>query len=123
MPTPTASLIMVNIDCAAPAPLARFYADLLGWEVTHSQDEYAMVSDGSTSLGFGRVEDFKAPPWPDDTSDKRFHLDFYVDDVDQAVAFCEKRGGTVPDFQPGEGRWRVLLDPDGHPFCLCPRPA
>jgi hypothetical protein len=20
--------------------------------------------------------------------------------------------------QPGDGRWRVLLDPAGHPFCL-----
>jgi hypothetical protein len=23
-----------------------------------------------------------------------------------------------PDHQPGGDRWRVLLDPAGHPFCL-----
>ena len=27
-------------------------------------------------------------------------------------------GGSEPDFQPGDGRWIVFLDPAGHPFCL-----
>jgi hypothetical protein len=27
-------------------------------------------------------------------------------------------GAAKPDFQPGEDRWRVLLDPAGHPFCI-----
>ncbi len=32
-------------------------------------------------------------------------------------------GANQPDFQPGAGRWRVLLDPDGLPFCLSAGPA
>jgi len=27
-------------------------------------------------------------------------------------------GATTPEYQPGE-TWRVMLDPAGHPFCLC----
>lgn len=30
-----------------------------------------------------------------------------------------KVGGAIkPDFQPGEGRWTVLADPEGHLFCI-----
>lgn len=116
-----AELIMTTIDSADPVTLGAFYAELLGWDVLHSQDEYSMIGDGHTALGFGRVDGYVPPAWPGEPTEKQFHLDFYVDDVDEAAAFCAKRGATVPDFQPGEGRWRVLLDPDGRPFCLCPR--
>ena len=48
----------------------------------------------------------------------RFHLGLQVDDVDQAVERLCALGASQPDFQPGDGRWRVLLDPDGQPSCL-----
>jgi len=114
----TAGLIMVNLDCADPARQAAFYAAVLGWDVTHSQDEYAMISDGKTSIGFGRVEGYKPPAWPDTTAEKRYHLDLGVADLAEAEKRCHELGATTPDFQPGEN-WRVLLDPDGQPFCLC----
>ncbi|MDA8368857.1 MAG: VOC family protein [Nocardiopsaceae bacterium] len=116
----TATLAMVNIDCGDPRALAAFYADILGWTVLHSQDEYAMIGGEGASIGFGRVKGHRAPSWPGEANDKRFHLDFYVDDLDQAEKYCRGRGATTPDFQPGE-HWRVLLDPDGHPFCICLR--
>ncbi|RJL36157.1 VOC family protein [Bailinhaonella thermotolerans] len=111
---------MVSLDCGDPAALARFYAQVLGWEVTHSQDEYAMItSPDGVSLGFGRVEDYQPPRWPDPSSPKRFHLDFYVDDLDKAQERCVELGASVAEFQPGGDRWRVLLDPAGHPFDIC----
>jgi predicted enzyme related to lactoylglutathione lyase len=116
----TASLIMFNIDCADPRELARFYGELLGWEVTASEDEYAMVSDGHSSIGFGRVEGYAPPAWPDTDSTKRYHLDLRVDDVDAAEKACHALGAATPEFQPGGEGWRVLTDPAGHPFCLCP---
>lgn len=116
--TEIAKLAMVNLDCANPPRQAEFYARVLGWEVTHSQDEYAMVSGAGTSVGFGRMEPYAAPKWPDPDNGKRFHLDLHVDDLDKAEQQCLDLGATKPDFQPGE-RWRVLLDPDGQPFCLC----
>lgn len=119
--TAIATLAMVNLDCAEPRALAEFYHGVLGWEVTHSEGEYAMISDGTTSIGFGRVDGFKPPRWPDEDAGKRYHFDLYVDDVDKAEALCRELGATLPDFQPGGERWRVLIDVAGHPFCLCPR--
>jgi catechol 2,3-dioxygenase-like lactoylglutathione lyase family enzyme len=116
-----ASLAMVNIDCADPKASAAFYGGLLGWDVTHSDDEYAMISDGNGSIGFGRVDGYRAPNWPDEQSGKRFHLDFMVDDLGPAEKASQALGATTPQFQPGGERWLVMLDPAGHPFCLCVR--
>ncbi|HEV7961161.1 MAG TPA: VOC family protein [Actinoplanes sp.] len=118
-----ASLAMINLDATDPARLAGFYSQVLGWEVTHSADDYAMISDGSTSVGFGRVPGYSAPGWPDETAPKRYHLDFYVDDLDKAEEQALALGASKPDKQPNADGWRVLLDPGGHPFDICPRPA
>jgi predicted enzyme related to lactoylglutathione lyase len=121
--TGIATLAMFNLDCDDPPALAEFYHQVLGWEITHSQDEYAMISDGSTSLGFGKIDGYQPPRWPDPSSPKRFHLDLYVDDLDKAAARCVELSGAKADFQPGGDRWVVLTDPAGHPFCICPQPA
>ena len=118
--TGIANLIMITLDCPDPAALAAFYHKVLGWEVTHSEAEYAMITDGSTSIGFGRVDDYQPPAWPN-SGTKQFHFDLGVDDFDKAEELCLSAGATKPDFQPGGERWRVLIDPAGHPFCLCPR--
>jgi predicted enzyme related to lactoylglutathione lyase len=118
-----AALSLVNIDSADPARLARFYAAALGWEVTYSDDSYGMVEGNGIKIGFGRIEGFRPPQWPDEAGAKRFHLDLQVDDLDEAAERLCAIGASQPDFQPGAGRWRVLLDPDGQPFCLNPRPA
>jgi catechol 2,3-dioxygenase-like lactoylglutathione lyase family enzyme len=115
-----ANLIMVDLECADPAALAEFYHQVLGGDVAHSQDEYAVITDGSTSIRFGRVDGYEAPGWPDSAAPKRYHLDLRVDDVAKAVERCLELGAGKPEFQPGGDRWTVLTDPDGHPFCLCP---
>jgi catechol 2,3-dioxygenase-like lactoylglutathione lyase family enzyme len=113
---------MVTIDAPDPGKLADFYSALLGWEIAHRGEDYAMLSaEGSAPIGFGRVENYQAPAWPDPASPKQFHLDFYVDDLDVAEKEALALGATKPEFQPGE-RWRVMLDPAGHPLCLCLRP-
>lgn len=121
--TAIASLAMINLDCADPRALAEFYHGVFGWEITHSEDEYAMVSDGQTAIGFGRVEGFAPADWPGESTPKRYHLDLYVDDLDKAETACQELGATRPDEQPGGDRWRVLLDVAGHPVCLCLRAA
>src|SRR5687768_15463082 len=106
-----ATLIQFTIDCDDPARVAKFYADITGWEVTHSQDEYAMISDGTSSIGWGKIDAHTPVGWPDESAPKRFHLDFYVDDLDKAEAQCLELGATKPATQPDPARWRVLLDP------------
>ena len=114
----TATLSMLNIDCADPTRLAQFYAAALGWEVTYSDDNYGMVEGNGIKIGFGRIEGFRPAQWPDEAGVKRFHFDLQVNDLDEATEILCGIGASQPDFQPGAGRWRVLLDPDGQPFCL-----
>jgi predicted enzyme related to lactoylglutathione lyase len=119
----TATLSMINIDCADPARLAEFYATAFGWEVTFSDATYGMVEGDGVKIGFGMVEGFQPAKWPDESATKRFHLDLQVDDLDSASKWLCGLGASEPAFQPGVDRWRVLLDPEGQPFCLSPRHA
>ncbi|MET0426551.1 MAG: VOC family protein [Actinoplanes sp.] len=115
-----ATLAMLNLDAADPAAQAAFYSQVLGWEVLHTSDDYAMIGDGTTSLGWGRVSGYSAPGWPDQAAaPKRYHLDFYVDDLDKAEEQALALGATKPAGQPTPDRWRVLLDPSGQPFDIC----
>jgi len=49
-------LVWVDIDCAQPPVPAEFYHQVLGWDVLTGFDEYAVISDGSSSIRFGRVD-------------------------------------------------------------------
>lgn len=113
-----AALKMVSLDSSDARRDAQFWATVLGWEIAHAQDEYAMVkgADGA-ALGFGLVEGYQAPAWPNPNGTKQFHFDLAVDDIEAAAGRCIELGATQPAEQPGE-TWRVLLDPSGHPFCL-----
>jgi predicted enzyme related to lactoylglutathione lyase len=109
---------MITIDAPDASALARFYADLLELDVMHEGDGYAMIGRaGTTPIGFGTDPNFSAPTWPDD-GHKQFHLDLAATDPAATVARALELGATRPDHQPGEGRWTVLLDPAGHPFCV-----
>ena len=115
---PIATLKMVTLDSSDAPRDARFWSSVLGWEVAHQQDEYAMLTGpGGIALGLGVVPDHEPPGWPNERGTKQFHLDLAVDDIDAAAQQCVDLGATLPDEQPGE-TWRVLLDPSGHPFCL-----
>ena len=117
MTEPMARLAMVTLDCRDPRASATFWSRMLGWEVAHAEDEYAMLTGPSHALGFGRVADHQPPTWPNEGGTKQFHFDLAVDDLDRAQEAAVALGATVADPQPGE-TWRVLLDPAGHPFCL-----
>ncbi|MFI8566126.1 VOC family protein [Rhodococcus sp. NPDC078407] len=115
--TPVATLKMVTLDCADPEVSAAFWSSLLGWSVVHAEKEYAMLQGPSSALGFGRVDDYQPPTWPNANGSKQFHFDLAVEDLDAAARAAVELGATLPEDQPGE-TWRVLLDPAGHPFCL-----
>ena len=113
-----AALKMLTLDSSDARRDATFWSAVLGWEVAHAQDEYAMLTGpGGLALGLGTLDDHEQPGWPNEHGTKQFHLDLAVDDLDAGVAVCVELGATIPDEQPGE-TWRVLIDPAGHPFCL-----
>ncbi|GAA1595539.1 VOC family protein [Actinomadura kijaniata] len=117
-----AELAAVSLDCPDPPALAAFYAALTGGKITHDAPEAsAVVLPDGTRLILLRVLDYLPPTWPDGERPQQFHLDFDVDDLDGAEAVVRELGGAKPAFQPNPERWRVMTDPAGHPFCLCPR--
>ncbi|KOG08980.1 MULTISPECIES: VOC family protein [Streptomyces] len=119
-------LTAVTLDCADPMALAAFYHRATGIPLAdRSDDEFAGLRgpDGGLFLGFQRVDDYRPPTWPTQTVPQQLHLDFDVDDLDAATARLVDWGATLAPSQPEADRWRVLLDPAGHPFCLTvPRP-
>ena len=116
-------LTAITLDCADPRALATFYQQATGLElVPESDDDFAGLSgDGGLFIGFQRVDDYQAPHWPDQSVPQQFHLDFGVDDLEEAEEVLLDLGAVKPGFQPGGDRWRVFFDPAGHPFCLALR--
>jgi len=116
---PTATLRGVILDCADPTVLARFYQALTGMPIGFSTDEFVALYGGAgCDLGFQRIDGYQAPQWPGQDLPQQLHLDFGVEDLDVAEKRVLGLGAARPDHQPGGERWRVLLDPAGHPFCL-----
>lgn len=113
-----ARLGAVAVDCTDPGKLAAFYSGLTGWQITYSSADFAAVSGAGIWLTMHRIADHRPPPWPDPAVPKQLHLDFSVDDLDDAEARALALGATKADTQPSPDRWRVLIDPEGHPFCL-----
>jgi predicted enzyme related to lactoylglutathione lyase len=113
-----ARLAMVCLDCAVPGELAEFWSAVLGWDVADTGEDYAMVSGPAFALAFDRVDDYVAPGWPNEHGSKQFHFDLAVGDIEATAARSVALGATRPDHQPAAGRWVVMLDPAGHPFCL-----
>lgn len=109
----------IIFDCADPMALAAFYAKAIGGKVGDADADFAAVDGGPVHLGFQRVNGYRGPGWPNDG--KHAHLDLEVDDLDAARDELVALGAAVPDFQPGDGQWIVLTDPEGHPFCIAGR--
>jgi catechol 2,3-dioxygenase-like lactoylglutathione lyase family enzyme len=110
------------IEAPDAGALARFYSQLLGWPIVHEEPGTAIVapSPESTYLVFQQAAGYEPPVWPPVDGQQRpmMHFDFQVGDLDAAVADAVALGARPSEFQPQENV-RVLLDPAGHPFCLC----
>ncbi|MFG1791225.1 VOC family protein [Nocardia sp. NPDC049149] len=123
--TGIATLATTAIMCDEPVRLARFYAAALDWTVLTAQPEFAWISaeqHSGTGLVFCRSRDYQVPNWPDD--ELPFHIDLYVDSIDDAEQRLIELGATKPAFQPNDyGSLVILLDPSGQPFCISPTPS
>ena len=119
-------LYAVTIDCREPGELAKFYAELLHWVIPYQDEEYACLAAPGTGQGtypgitFQKNPDFVPPVWPEEpeAQQQMEHLDFAVNDLEAAVAHALRCGAAEAREQFSQG-WRVMLDPAGHPFCLC----
>jgi predicted enzyme related to lactoylglutathione lyase len=110
----------VQLEAPDAAALGRFYAALLGWELSsEGGDATVAPADGVAYLGFQTSQTYVRPVWPpvEGTQQITMHLDFEVSDLNEAVAHAMELGAELAEHQP-QTDVRVLLDPAGHPFCL-----
>lgn len=111
----------VYLDTPDARALAGFYADLLGWEIHGADGDDVVMAppDGVAYLGFQTSRSYERPVWPPvgGSQQMMMHLDFEVDDLATATDHAVQLGAKLAAHQPQENV-RVLLDPDGHPFCL-----
>lgn len=118
------------LDAADPLALARFYERLLGWPIIRAEgprpgnppaDGWALLRspDGEEKIEVQWEPNYARPTWPPDPGEQlmMIHLDFGVDDLEQAVQWAVESGATIAGHQPQE-HVRVMFDPEGHPFCL-----
>ena len=133
MERPRTRLAGPVLDAADPVALARFYERLLGWEVVRlegpqagnpSEDGWAMLrsADGLSQLEFQWEPNYVRPTWPSVTDGGQLmmmHLDVGVEDLETGVAWAVECGAIAAAHQP-QPDVRVMLDPEGHPFCLFP---
>jgi|SRR5687768_2773248 len=113
----------VNMDCRDSQAMADFYGKLLGWEIKWRDGTFIILGnpDGGPDISFEPYEDYEPPVWPEQPGEqwKMIHLDMSVDDLEAAVQHAIACGARLADYQ-GRDDIRVMLDPAGHPFCLCP---
>jgi catechol 2,3-dioxygenase-like lactoylglutathione lyase family enzyme len=115
---------VVALDCPDPVALARFYSALTGWPLDppgHS-DGWVQLDppDGrGASLAFQKVSsEYRPPQWPGQDVPQQLHIDFDVPDLDEGEREVLAIGARKHEVQPAPDRFRVYLDPAGHPFCL-----
>ena len=105
----------VSLDCADPAELAEFYLRMLGGHLLWSRPTSVGVQVPGLLLILQRVNNYRPPAWPDAAI---VHLDLTAGHhLDEPVARVVALGARLADPQP-DPRWKVLLDPAGHPFCI-----
>ena len=119
-------LYSFTIDCKDPYELAKFYGVLLQWEAMQIDEDWACVYAPGTGQGgypamlFQRNSEYVPPVWPaePEAQQQMAHMDFAVNDLENAVQHAISCGATVAKAQFSD-HWRVMFDPAGHPFCLC----
>ncbi|MFF8959877.1 VOC family protein [Streptomyces sp. NPDC014894] len=109
----------IVFDCRNPGGLVRFWAALLGGAPVDRSPDWSFVDPpGSPRLAFQRVPEGKAVK-------NRLHLDLDAGDVERAAAEAVTLGATRsgPVRTDSQGRFQVLLDPEGNEFCFVAGPA
>lgn len=120
MSGPSFRLRSVVLGAPDPRALAAFYVSLLGGEVVDDEGGWVVVQlPGGLRLAFQEEADHVPPVWPAVPGEQHMqvHLDIAVDDLAAAPARAVSLGAREAAFQPQDDV-RVMLDPDGHPFCL-----
>jgi catechol 2,3-dioxygenase-like lactoylglutathione lyase family enzyme len=138
--------VQVAIDCDDPARLARFWADVLGYELECPPAGYLSWSEFSRAVGDEPGEEWNAVIDPDGVGPRvlfhrvrehkltknRVHLDVRVGGVratptelrrplvDAEISRLLDAGAThVRTVEDQTDYYAVMQDPEGNEFCIC----
>lgn len=115
---PSVRLAAVALDAIDPLPEAEFWRDLLGLQIIWQNDDFVALRGAAVLITVQRVADHRPPDWPTGEVPKQLHLELAVADLDDGERAAVALGATRASAQPSPDRWRVLIDPAGHPFCV-----
>lgn len=111
----------VTVDCHDAPALARFWAEVLGWQVFSDDDPEVLVAPSFPHVGAGPGMLFIPVPEPRAVKN-RLHLDIQptTGTRDQEVERLVALGGSVvEDHRTAEGTgWVWMADPEGNDFCV-----
>ncbi len=118
-PTSIGRLGLVAFDCPDALALADFYSSIIGGDLVPGDDEgWVELHTPTGKLAFQQIDDHRPPTWPDGDVPQQAHIDIDVVNLDGAEAAVLRLGARGADVQPSPDRFRVMIDPAGHPFCL-----
>lgn len=104
----------IVMDCRDIAAQARFWAEVLGYQVVfEADDEVVIGKDDHTYPGlvFGPVPEGKSVK-------NRLHIDLNPSDQQAEVERLETLGAKRIDIGQGDVTWVVMADPEGNEFCV-----
>jgi len=117
----TTSLLAIVVDCRDSLSQAKYWATVLGHQVSERNAGEYEVSDssrGGTPLYFMNVPEPKALK-------NRLHIDITADgSLEDEVARLVSRGGTLVEMRQDPATlanpdtWAVMQDPEGNEFCV-----
>ncbi|MEV2212171.1 VOC family protein [Streptomyces sp. NPDC050997] len=110
---------VIVLDCAEPEKLAVFYKELLEAEQTHESANRVEIRGGDgLRLAFRRDVNATPPSWPRPENALQAHLDFVVEDLDEAERRVIGLGGRPLETKDVSGPYeeRGFADPAGHSF-------
>ncbi|MCX4903178.1 VOC family protein [Streptomyces sp. NBC_00878] len=111
----------VVLDCAEPEKLAAFYKEFLGAEETDATANRVEIKGaGGIRMAFRRDVNAIPPSWPRAENSLLAHLDFLVEDLDEAERKVIGLGGRPLESKDPSGPFeeRGYADPAGHSFTL-----
>ena len=107
----------IVIDSLDPRSLARFWSDLLGYDIVDEDEDILGIEDPEAvapSICFQKVSEGKL-------AKNRLHFDLDVGEgmFEDAIAKVLNLGGRRVDVgQPRRSSWVVMADPEGNEFCV-----
>lgn len=109
-------LSALSFDCNDAKAMATFYRELIGGETESWLGWTNLLRPGEPTLSFQNVEGYQPPTWPTQERGQQIHIDFHTDEREEWVQKATTYGAHLMHI---ETSFTVMVDPDGHPFCIC----